>query len=655
MKHIWKTYNLLAAITAAIIIGSCASMGRPGGGPRDVEPPVPLSSNPPAGQLNFNGRRLTVNFNENIQLEDAFNKVVVSPAMSQPPAVSANGRRLTVEFRDTLRDSTTYTVDFADAIKDLNEGNILDGFAIDFSTGPSIDTLRISGMVLGADNLEPAQGMLVGVHSNLSDTALTTLPLDRIARTNQLGQFTIRNLPPGRYHVFAIDDVNRDYRWDRSEAMAFCSTEVEPTVESFMLTDTLRSSQGGDSTATRSGLRYLPNDVLLSLYTEDYTPQYLKDYGRAERRKATMVFGAKADLLPRVTVTSGEFAGRDFNDFTIIEANRGLDSLTYWIREPRMVESDTLRLAVTYMKTDSTGQLSQYTDSLRFDFRAPRKKNKKDMDEQLDSLGNPIRTEFTEITVPGGSQQDLNRSLLLEFSEPLEIVDSAGIHFEIQVDTLWQPIPAFRLLADTLRPVLNRRIEQKWQPGAKYRLTVDSAAIYNIYGDPNRPFKHEFTAKQEEDYSAITFLLGGLPTDTAVIVELLGTTDQPLYRTISRGQKASFTYLTPGAYYARLIIDTNGDGRWTPGDVALQRQPEETYYFPKKLNLKKNWDIEQAWNIFDLPLDMQKPLAIKKNKPKLKAGEQPLKDEDEENPDEADSPFGAYDPNTGQLLPQRRR
>ena len=368
MKHIWKTYNLVGAITGAIIIGSCASMGRPEGGARDVEPPVPLSSNPPAGQLNFNGKRLIVNFDENIQIDDAFNKVVVSPAMSQPPAVSANGRRLTVEFRDTLRDSTTYTVDFADAIKDLNEGNILDGFAIDFSTGPTIDTLRISGMVLGADNLEPAQGMLVGVHSNLSDSALTKLPLDRIARTNQLGQFTIRNLPAGRYHVFAIDDVNRDNRWDRSEAMAFYDVTVEPVVEQFELTDTLRSSQGGDSTAMRRGLRYLPNDVLLSLYKEDYTPQYLKDYGRPERRKANMVFGAKADSLPVVTITNGEFAGRDFSEFTVLQANPGLDSLTYWISDPRLIEADTLRLAVNPAMTLGEGR-----GGAHFAFDAPGK------------------------------------------------------------------------------------------------------------------------------------------------------------------------------------------------------------------------------------------------------------------------------------------
>ena len=76
----------------------------------------------------------------------------------------------------------------------MNEGNILDGFALDFSTGDNIDTPRISGMVLQAENLEPAQGMLVGVYSDFTDTTLTTLPLDRIARTNQLGQFTILQL-----------------------------------------------------------------------------------------------------------------------------------------------------------------------------------------------------------------------------------------------------------------------------------------------------------------------------------------------------------------------------------------------------------------------------------------------------------------------------
>ena len=197
------------------LLAACASIGRPEGGERDELPPVFVRSNPEPGALEFKGNRLNIFFDENIKMEDVMNKVVVSPVQKQPPSISANGKRLTVEFRDTLVDNATYTVDFSDAIRDLNEGNILDGFAFDFSTGSTRDSLVISGMLFEARNLEPAQGMIVGVYSNLSDTAISTLPFERIAKTNQYGQFVIRNLAPGTYNVYAVNDLNRDYHWDR--------------------------------------------------------------------------------------------------------------------------------------------------------------------------------------------------------------------------------------------------------------------------------------------------------------------------------------------------------------------------------------------------------------------------------------------------------
>lgn len=163
-------------------------MGRPEGGPRDETPPVYVRSTPVSGALNFSGDRLDVWFDENVQLEDAFNKVIVSPTQKQAAVVRSLGKRVTVELRDTLLPNTTYTIDFADAIKDLNEGNILDGFALDFSTGSEIDTLRLSGIVLEGRTLEPAQGMTVGIYAEpLTDTTLTKVPFQRIARTNQYG------------------------------------------------------------------------------------------------------------------------------------------------------------------------------------------------------------------------------------------------------------------------------------------------------------------------------------------------------------------------------------------------------------------------------------------------------------------------------------
>ena len=199
---------MIAAV--ALAVAACASIGRPEGGPRDEKAPEFVRSTPMPGEVNVDRGRIDIFFNENIKLEDASNKIVVSPAQKQMPSIQAQGRRVTVELRDTMLPNTTYTIDFSDAINDLNEKNILDGFAMDFSTGDTIDTLRISGVLLEARTLEPAQGVLVGAYRNLSDSAVSTLPMERVARTNQLGQFTLRNLKAGEYRVYAVNDRNRD-------------------------------------------------------------------------------------------------------------------------------------------------------------------------------------------------------------------------------------------------------------------------------------------------------------------------------------------------------------------------------------------------------------------------------------------------------------
>lgn len=639
-----------------LLMAACASIGRPEGGPRDEKPPVFLRSDPAPGAINVKKNRITAYFDENIQLEDAFSKVVVSPAQKQPPQVSANGHKLSIILRDSMLDNTTYTIDCADAIKDLNEGNVLDGFALDFSTGPIIDTLRISGVVLQAENLEPAQGMLVGVYSDLADSAISTLPMSRIARTNQLGQFTIRNLPEGKYRIFALNDLNRDYHWDRSEDVAFYDTILSPSVEAIEVVDTLYSSTGGDSLATRPGVRFLPNDVLLTWFNEGYKAHYLQDYKRPERRRITLGFGAPADTLPRVTIVSGApGVGRDISEWALLKANATRDTLEYWISDPDVLAADSLRLAVTYEKTDSLDQLVWTTDTLRFFFRDPKqkKKNKKKDDDKprftIDSITGdttflpPPDMEYLGISARSSGQQELGQPVIIETSLPLASLDSTAVHFDIQVDTLWKPAP-FRMAPDEADPLLRSRIDVDWTPGAKYRLTIDTLAAKSIYGPWNKPFKHEFTVKQPEDYSNLFVSLPGLDSIQAV-VELLNSSDVPVRRTIKAvgEEKAVFKLVTPGKYYLRLFIDDNLNGKWDTGSITDWRQPEEVYYFAKKIDLKKNWDIEQPWDIYELPLDAQKPYAIKKNKPTLKRGEQAPTDDDEEDGDDRFGGNGRYD------------
>ena len=236
----------------ASVLVSCANIGRPSGGPRDETPPVYVSSNPEPNQLNFSGSKITINFNEYIQLKDQTTKVVVSPAQKNMPIIRANGKSVSVELRDTLLPNTTYCIDFADAIQDNNESNPLNDFAFAFSTGDSIDSLQVSGIMLRASDLEPMQGIIVGIHENLNDSAFSSIPLTRIARTNDYGQFTIRNMKPGSYHLFGLKDMDGNYTFSRNEDMAFIDEIIIPSSHQRETTDTVFKFNGESTPLCRA-------------------------------------------------------------------------------------------------------------------------------------------------------------------------------------------------------------------------------------------------------------------------------------------------------------------------------------------------------------------------------------------------------------------
>lgn len=599
----------LFVVAAALLLAACASIGRPEGGPRDMTPPVMVSSTPAPGAVNVINGRIDIVFDENITLDDPMNKIVVSPPQKKQAQISSNGRRVRITLRDTLRDSTTYTVDLADAVRDLNEGNILDGLAIDFSTGPSIDTLMISGIVFEGRTLEPAQGMIVGVYSTpVADTALTTLPMERITKTNALGRFTIRNLKPGSYRVFAINDLNHDFHWDRSEDIAFLDRDISPSTMAIEVTDTFTDAAGNDSLVTRPATRFLPDDILLTWFNENYKPLYLVKHERPDARRLTLEMSTRSDSLPQLTLLNTVRAGARLDREAVLQSSPGLDSLTYWLRDTTLIGSDTLKIAARYLHTDTLDNITFTTDTLTFALRQAKKKKKRD--EETDSVP---KLEFVNIGIASRQPQDLNIPLLFETSVPTASIDSAGFRIEELVDSVWMPVAAkIPSPPDSLQP-MRLLTEMTWKPKTKYRVTIDSLAVTDIYGNHNRPFVQEVSTHAIEDYAALFFNIGDLGPDSA-IVELLSS-DKPVRLEPVRNGVATFEYVTPGAYYARLFIDRNHNGRWDTGCVADTLQPEDVFYFSKKLNLKKNWDVEQQWNIYETPVDLQKPEDIKKNKP----------------------------------------
>ena len=382
-----KTSYIVLTILIAALLYSCASIGRPTGGNKDIDPPVFTGSNPAPNSTNVKNQSIVLHFNEYIVLKDQSTKVVVSPAQKENPSIRANGKRINIELRDTLIPNTTYSIDFSDAIQDNNENNPLQGFSFAFATGDTIDTLQISGIVLNARDLEPQKEFFVGVHSCLDDSAFSKLPLERIARTNELGQFTIRNIKPGRYHIFALNDADRNYKFARSEDLAFLEEIIVPSVTEIETMDTVFTSQMVTDTiykATHS--LFLPNDILLSSFNEDYKSLYLVNNERTSDRRFNVLFSAPSDSLPTLEVLKPE--GFDNSKkWYILDNSQHNDTLNYWITDTMLIKSDSIRVNMRYLHTDTNDMRTFTNDTIYFNLKKMKKKGNKKVEKKKEEEG----------------------------------------------------------------------------------------------------------------------------------------------------------------------------------------------------------------------------------------------------------------------------
>ena len=611
---------------------SCANIGNPSGGPIDKTPPIFMRSNPTPNAVNVKDRKIEISFDEIVTLKDPSTKIIVSPAQTEMPRMSALGRKVTVELVDSLLPNTTYTIDFSNSIQDNNEGNAIDNFAFAFSTGSVIDSMRVSGYVIDSRTLEPMQSVVVGLQSNLADSAFHKEKLQRVALTNDRGQFTIRNVSPGSYHIFALKDLDRDYKFGNpTEDIAFLDSIIVPSIGTREAADTVYNDLNEIDTIMRATRpAYFPNDILLSMFNEDRKSQYLANNLRVDSTRISLTFAAASDTLPSLSIV-----GRNDvpDQWYTLERSQTNDTLTYWIRPPHLVSADTLMVATTYLRTDTASNLSWGTDTLKFTFQRQKAKKKK-KNEETDSLE---QIRFMELHPLANGTQEVYAPLLLQTGTPIERYSREAFHLQrkLQNDTIFYPaeIKSIALRDSTL----NRRdlvLKVDWEPGAAYTLAVDSLAMTDIYGLQTKPLKVDFNVRKMEEYGNIVFNITAV-RDSA-IVELLDGTEKIVLRAPVKNHRAELLNLLPGKYYARLFIDRNGNGKYDTGNYDMHLQPEETVYYPGAINLKKNWDVEQTWDIYATPIDKQKPEAIKKNKPERKKWEKvntekTETDEDEEN------------------------
>ena len=627
-----KSLYYIFIIIAAAVMYSCANIGNPSGGPIDKTPPIFMRSNPTPNAVNVKDRKIEIFFDEIVTLKDPSTKIIVSPAQTEMPRMSALGRKVTVELVDSLLPNTTYTIDFSNSIQDNNEGNAIDNFAFAFSTGSVIDSMRVSGYVLDSRTLEPMQSVVVGLQSNLADSAFHKEKLQRVALTNDRGQFTIRNVSPGSYHIFALKDLDRDYKFGNpTEDIAFLDSIIVPSIGSREAADTVYNDLNEIDTIMRATRpAYFPNDILLSMFNEDRKSQYLANNLRVDSTRISLTFAAASDTLPSLSIV-----GRNDvpDQWYTLERSQTNDTLTYWIRPPHLVSADTLMVATTYLRTDTASNLSWGTDTLKFTFQRQKAKKKK-KNEETDSLE---QIRFMELHPLANGTQEVYAPLLLQTGTPIERYSREAFHLQrkLQNDTTFYPAEIKSIaLRDSTLSRRDLMLKVDWEPGAAYTLAVDSLAMTDIYGLQTKPMKVDFNVRKMEEYGNIVFNIPAV-RDSA-IVELLDGTEKIVLRAPVKSHRAELLNLLPGKYYARLFIDRNGNGKYDTGNYDMHLQPEETVYYPGAINLKKNWDVEQTWDIYATPIDKQKPEAIKKNKPERKKWEKvntekAETDEDEEN------------------------
>ncbi len=616
----------LITLIATLVLAACASIGSPDGGPYDVTPPKVIKSQPANRSVNNKDKKLTIYFDEYIVLENASEKVVVSPPQIEMPEIRTSGKKIQIILHDTLKNNTTYTVDFSDAIVDNNEGNPMGNFTYSFSTGTNIDTMEVSGTILEAENLEPIKGMMVGLYADLSDTAFTTQPFSRVSRTNGSGKFNIKGVAPGKYRIYALQDMDANFIFSqKAEKIAFDTIVIEPSCRPDTRQDTVWiDSTHIDTIRTVSYTRFYPDDLILRGFTEAHQELHLLKTERPTPETFSIYFTAPSDTLPAIKGLNFE----GVEDF-ILEKSTHNDSLIYWITDTLVAYKDTLTMSLTYLDTDTLGQLVPRTDTLDLipkithqrrqkdlqkkieDWEKQQEKMKRRQKEKYKPQPNPyLRQEFSYKVKPSGSISPL-QNVQFTFEEPIASLDTTAFRFYKKQDTLWIEEPYLFLPVE--RDMRSYTLYAEWHAGEKYKFEADSNAVTSILGKESNPIKKEISVSSEDDFSALFIQL--ILADTGAVVQLMDHGDKVVRSAKAVNNRTDFFYLKPGEYYLRLFIDKNGDGKWTTGEYETGTQPEEVFYFPKPLSLKARWEVEQDWDVRGIPLNKQKPEAITKQKP----------------------------------------
>jgi len=591
--------KFLPAIPIGIIIStllfshSCANTTTPpSGGPKDTIPPLLTGMYPVIGQTQVPAKKtkLQLKFNEYVVVKDP-KGIYLSPPLEKSPLHKIKGKSIIIRFENDLDSNKTYTLDLTNAIADNNEGNMFPGVTFVFSTGDQIDSMVITGIVQDCNTLQPIKGATVMLYRDHADSAVFLKRPDAAVKTDDWGYFCLRNIKDTLYRMYAVMDENNNNKYDEggTERIAFIDSLVKPVI---VVADSLPELQKFDMKDTANCMAR-KTEYELNLFKEKPNKQMIVNKERIGERTAYITF-----MAPYAQIDSIWIKGVP-KEKLITQFNLVRDSLEIWINDPRK-QPDTLFLNVKYMKTDTLGNLSSFTEEVKL--AKPRtsligKSAKKDIKKE------DTTAVFTLEAKPETVEQ---YGFTLEFKYPVVKTAFDSLVFRsvnprqqesrgryiVEQDTL-------NLRKYTIRPV------DKLQTGWEYFLKIPHRKFKDINGFYNDSLEVKISLPSDDKLSSISLKLTGV--NNKYIVDLLNEKRDQILRSyiVDKDGTFPFPFLKAGKYAIRVTEDNNANGIVDTGNLLGHKQPEKVRFYKLQngqilIDIPEMTELEQTIDITEM-------------------------------------------------------
>ncbi len=367
----------------------CGQQVAPTGGPKDSLPPKLIAASPVYKALEFKGNKITLLFDEYVTLESPFEKLIYSPTPKYNPTAESKLKAITIKIKDTLEENTTYRIDFGNALKDINENNVLQDFSFTFSTGKYIDSAYLTGKVFLAEDGKTDSTLIAVLHRNFDDSAVANEKPRYYAPLKGDGSFYFGNLKPGRYNVFALKDADGGKKYDQSsEMIAFLNNSIEigkdTAVTLYAFEEEKTKSKSGNTPS-------LPRSTAKKRNAED-TRLRLANNLEAGRQDLLLPFILKSEFPLKGTDTSKLLlADKDFKRVKNYSVELDTSGKNIIIKHDWTENSSYALILQKGFASDSIGNTYLRTDTLKFGSKKIADYGSLDIKlENLDTLQHPI-------------------------------------------------------------------------------------------------------------------------------------------------------------------------------------------------------------------------------------------------------------------------